>query len=89
MINLLNILYIPNLGVNLLSRNTLYEKGLQGSFNKQALYIYNKKGNLVLKAVKQGGIYIINRIASNLELSAFPTAIINTNILFPDSPTDI
>ena len=50
--NLLNVLYIPDLGVNLLSGAVLYNIGLQGSFDKQALYIYNKKGSLVLKAVK-------------------------------------
>ena len=51
-INLSNVLYIPNLGVNLLSGAALCNIGLQGSFDKQALYIHNKKGSLVLKAVK-------------------------------------
>jgi hypothetical protein len=71
-INLLNIFYIFNLKINLLFGAALCKKGLRGSFNKHALYIYNHKGSLVLKAVKQGGIYIVNRITSDLEHSAFP-----------------
>jgi hypothetical protein len=71
-INLLNILYISDLRVNLLSGAALYKKELRDSFNKHALYIYNRKGSLVLKAVKQGGIYIVNRIISGLRHFAFP-----------------
>ena len=77
--NLSNVLYVPDLGVNLLSGNALCQKGLQGSFDKRALYMHDKKGSLVLKAVKQGGIYIVNRIAPDLGLSAFPIAVINAN----------
>jgi hypothetical protein len=51
-INLLNVLYVPDLGINLFSGTALYEKGLRGSFNKLTLYIHNKKGSLVLKAIK-------------------------------------
>jgi hypothetical protein len=77
--NLSNILYVPDLGVNLLSGNALCQKGLQGSFNKRALYMHDKKESLVLKTVKQRGIYIVNRIVSDLGLSAFPIAVINAN----------
>jgi hypothetical protein len=71
-INLSNVLYVSDLGVNLLSGAALCKKGLRGSFNKHALYMHDRKGSLVLKAVKQGGIYIVNRITSGLEHSAFP-----------------
>ena len=71
MINLLNIFYIFNLKVNLLSNAALYKKGLKDNFNKHALYIYNYKGSLILKAVKQSGIYIVNRIIFNLRYSVF------------------
>jgi hypothetical protein len=77
--NLLNILYVPDLSVNLLSGNALCEKGLHNSFNKLALYMHDKKGRLILKTIKQGGIYIVNRIALNLEQSAFPTTVMNIN----------
>jgi hypothetical protein len=50
--NLLNIFYVSDLSVNLLSRNILYKKGFYGSFNKLVLYMYNKKGRLILKTVK-------------------------------------
>jgi hypothetical protein len=50
--NLLNILYVFNLSVNLLSRNALYEKELHGSFNKLTLYIHDKKSRLILKTIK-------------------------------------
>jgi hypothetical protein len=50
--NLLKVFYVPNLGVNLFFKTTFYEKGLRDSFNKRALYIYNRKGSLILKAVK-------------------------------------
>jgi hypothetical protein len=38
-IRLLNVLYISNLSINLLSRTSLYNIGLIRSFNKKALYI--------------------------------------------------
>jgi hypothetical protein len=78
-INLLNVFYVSDLGVNLLSRNALCEKELYGSFNKLALYMHDKKDRLILKTIKQGGIYIVNRIALNLRQSAFPTTVMNIN----------
>ena len=59
-INLLKVLYVPSLDINLLSGTTLY--------------IYNRKGRLVLKAIKQGGLYIVNRIVKRLKHSTFLTA---------------
>jgi hypothetical protein len=50
--NLLKVLYVPDLGVNLFFKTALREKDLRGSFNKRALYIYNRKDSLILKAVK-------------------------------------
>jgi hypothetical protein len=84
-INLLNIFYIFNLRVNLLFSAALCKKELRSNFNKHALYIYNHKGSLVLKAVKQGGIYIVNRIISGLGYFTFPitsvtAALIEKNI---------
>ena len=73
--NLSNVLYVPDLGVNLLSGAALCNMGLQGSFDKQALYMHDKKGSLVLKAVKQNGIYIVNRIARGLQSVAFPASV--------------
>jgi hypothetical protein len=33
--------------------------------------MHNHKSSLILKAIKQGNIYIVNRIISDLEYSAF------------------
>jgi hypothetical protein len=51
--------------------------------------MHNRKSSLVLKAVKQGGIYIVNRIISDLGYFAFPiilmTAVLiekNTGYIF-------
>jgi hypothetical protein len=57
---LLNVLYIPGLGTNLLSRDTLCEAGLYRSFNKRVIYMRADNNSLILKAVKQDSIYIIN-----------------------------
>jgi hypothetical protein len=57
---LLNVLYIPGLGINLLSGGALYKAGLYGSFNKGVIYIRADNGSLVLKAVKRDSIYIMN-----------------------------
>jgi hypothetical protein len=57
---LLNILYIPGLGTNLLSEGVFYKVNLYGSFNKSAIYIRADNNSLVLKAVKRDSIYIIN-----------------------------
>jgi hypothetical protein len=49
---LLNILYVPGLSTNLLSRGAFYKAGLYGSFNKGAIYMRADDGSLVLKAIK-------------------------------------
>jgi hypothetical protein len=36
---LLNILYIPGLGINLLFRGALYKAGFYRNFNKNIIYI--------------------------------------------------
>jgi hypothetical protein len=57
---LLNILYIPGLNMNLLSKGILYKAGLYGSFNKGVIYIRADNSSLVFKAIKRDNIYIIN-----------------------------
>jgi hypothetical protein len=57
---LLNILYIPGLGTNLLFRGVFYKADLYGSFNKGVIYIWADNSSLVLKAIKRDSIYIIN-----------------------------
>jgi hypothetical protein len=57
---LLNVLYVSNLGINLLSRTSLYDVGLIRSFNKKTLYMWVKNESLVLKVVRKDDIYMIN-----------------------------
>jgi hypothetical protein len=72
---LLNVLYILNLSVNLLSETSLYNIGLVKSFNKKALYIWAKNGSLVLKIVRKGGIYIVNWINEVVKECVFLTSV--------------
>jgi hypothetical protein len=57
---LLNVLYIPGLGINLLSKDILYKADLYRSFNKDVIYIRADNSSLVFKAVKRNSIYIMN-----------------------------
>jgi hypothetical protein len=57
---LLNILYIPGLGTNLLFKGAFYKAGFHRSFNKGVIYIRADNNSLILKAVKRDNIYIIN-----------------------------
>jgi hypothetical protein len=47
-----NVLYIPGLGTNLLSKGALYKAGLYKSFNKRVIYMRADNSSLVLKAIK-------------------------------------
>jgi nicotinamide riboside transporter PnuC len=57
---LLNILYILGLSTNLLFKSIFYKAGFYGSFSKRVIYIRANNNTLVLKAIKQDSIYIIN-----------------------------
>jgi hypothetical protein len=57
---LLNILYVPGLGTNLLFKGVFYKAGLYGSFDKGVIYIRADNNSLILKDIKRDNIYIIN-----------------------------
>jgi hypothetical protein len=57
---LLNILYIPGLGTNLLFKGVFYKANLYENFDKNVIYIRADNNSLILKAVKRDNIYIIN-----------------------------
>jgi hypothetical protein len=57
---LLNILYIPGLNTNLLSKNIFYKASLYENFNKGVIYIRADNSSLILKTIKRDNIYIIN-----------------------------
>ena len=60
------ILYVPKLGVNLLSGKQMCEKGLQGSFDCHELYMHDKDGKLVIETPGKGSVYVVKHIAKGL-----------------------
>lgn len=60
---LTEVLYVPDLGVNLLSGRRFTRCGLRGSFDNDGLYIHTKEGIEVLRAPARGGIYIVDKVA--------------------------
>ena len=62
-----SVLYVPQLGVNLLSGKRMCGKGLRGSFDEKALYMHDRHGNLAIEAREHGGVYIVNHIAKGLD----------------------
>ena len=61
------VLYIPNLGVNLLSGKRFTKYGLKGSFSNNGLYIYTKQGVEVLRISARGGIYVVDKVIPELD----------------------
>ena len=60
-------LYVPALGVNLLSIRRLCEIRLQGSFDEGALYIRDRQGRLVIRALVCNGVYIVDKVKEGLD----------------------
>ena len=60
-------LYIPQLGVNLLSGKKICEKGLEGGFNRTKLYMRDKTGKRIITATQIGGVYIVTKIFRGLD----------------------
>jgi hypothetical protein len=67
---LANVLYIPRLGVNLLSGRRICEVGLTGQFSKS--YMYFKCGkNKIITATMQDRLYVITHIKHRYQNNAF------------------
>lgn len=57
-----NVLYVPKLGVNLVSAKKLCKGGYKGAFDDESIWI--TKGNQkVLKAKQSQGLYIVNHVS--------------------------
>ena len=55
-----DVLFVPNLGVNLLSSRKICSKlGVKGSFDSQTMY-FTCANEKIMRADIQGGIYIIS-----------------------------
>ena len=66
-----DVLFVPNLGVNLLSsRKICSQPGVKGSFDSQTMY-FTHGNEKIMRADIQGGIYIVSWIAKGLEETAF------------------
>jgi len=65
-------LYVPNLGVNLLSGRRLVQAGFDGTFDEQGLYLVDPESReRVISATLKGGVYIVSYIANKLVDRAF------------------
>ena len=64
---LVTALYVPGLGVNLLSVRRLCEMGLKGSFDENGLYMRDRQGQLVLRAPVCNGVYIVDKVTKGLD----------------------
>lgn len=56
---------MPGLGINLLSVSKIVEKGNKVIFQDNCCFIYNKYDELILKSLKEDGIYKIRVNAEN------------------------
>ena len=66
-----DVLFVPNLGVNLLSsRKICSQPGVKGSFDSQTMY-FTHGNEKIMRVDIQGGIYIVSWIAKGLEETAF------------------
>ena len=82
-----SVLYVPKLGVNLLSGRRMCEKGLIGSFNQHGLKMHDKQGKEIMESRQREGVHIVEKIAKDLDEFAL-TASMHHDIAFP-SKVDI
>lgn len=57
-----DVLFVPGLGVNLLSGRKLCRNGIEGRFNDKKMYYVNPEGHTILEAKEQGGVYVLSNI---------------------------
>src|ERR1700712_1457584 len=58
-----DVLYVPNLGVNLLSARRICQAGLLGSFNERKMYFREPtSGTKMITASMQDGLYIVTKV---------------------------
>jgi hypothetical protein len=67
---LANIVYIPGLGVNLLSGMRICEAALTYQFNKSQMYFTCGK-NKIITATMQHGLYVITHIKHGYQYNTF------------------
>jgi hypothetical protein len=60
-----NVLYVPTLGVNLISAKKLCKGGLAGSFDEESIWI-TKGSKRVMQAKQSHGLYVVNHFSKSL-----------------------
>lgn len=65
-INLVNVLYVPDLGVNLVSVRALCDRGLTGHINKRSMSFYHKR-TLILRSMLEGNLYMVKWFTKGVE----------------------
>ncbi len=66
-VKLFSVLHVSKLKMNLLSKRRMYEKDLQESFDDKDLYMHDKQEKQMIKTLKCENIYIVKRIANDLD----------------------
>ena len=65
-----DVLYVPKLGVNLLSGKRVCQQGLQGSFDENTMN-FSQDGKAIIQASQQDSLYIVKSIAKGYSEEAF------------------
>lgn len=93
LVTLKNILYIPELGVNLLSLNLITSKNYKLSFNKDNCFIYNPNNTILAKGYYKNGVSVFSatkNTSTNKSLITLNTINSNSNIEdYSDSELDL
>ncbi|KAI0995304.1 hypothetical protein K3495_g12878, partial [Podosphaera aphanis] len=69
-----DVLFVPNLGVNLLSARKVCQNGLLGSFDTNQMF-FTLNGKKVIECTMKNGLYIVTNIASAYKETAFPASV--------------
>ncbi len=73
-VKLFSVLHVFKLEVNLLSERRMCKKDLQESFNDKDLYMHNKWEKQMIKTLECKDVYIVKRIANDLDEFALLSA---------------
>jgi len=73
-VKLSSVLHVSKLEMNLLFKRRMCEKDLQESFDDKDLYMHDKRGKQMIETLECEDIYIVERIANNLDEFALLSA---------------
>ena len=65
-----DVLYVPRLGINLISARKLCQEGLKGSFDKNHMY-FKQGTKKVVTATMTNGLYVITHVSKKCKDTAF------------------